>query len=129
MSRIVQPDEIRAGDKIRIIEEVTVSEYFGDGRFSYVEDPDQHGQGHPGIFRLAPKAEVQLIDRPLDLPVEAGSIVRIHFRRLGLGSSQTWVLFYEGGRPMWIGAKGTRMHPATFEAWIRVHHHGVEVIA
>lgn len=125
MARTIQQDEIRAGDKIRIIEEVTVIEYFGDGHFTFAEDPDL--PGYPRTFVLAPNAEIQLIDRPTTLPVETGSIVRIVNARLGMRSS-TWVLFDEGGRAMWISAGGSRMAPQSFSHWIKAHMHSVEVI-
>lgn len=124
MSRTIQPEDIRPGDKIRIIEEVTVGEVWNNGRsFSYIEDTLG-----PRPFEMAPSVVVQLIERPLNLPTELGAIVRVHRRSDDL--QKTYVLFDEGGRHVWIDARhGGRFSAKSFANWIQIHGHQVEVIA
>lgn len=129
MARTIQHDEIRAGDKIRIIEELTVSEYHGAGNFSFIEDQSPHLPGYPRIFGLSQKAEVQLIDRPISLPEKAGSIVRVSLSDASEPFS-TWVLFEEFQKwPTWVSMKGTRKTPAEFLDWATNCGHFVEVVA
>lgn len=70
MTRITE-DQIRVGDTIRISEELTVTEVLGNGRFRYDEFDTKN-------FVIAEEAVIELVNRPLNLPTKAGSVIRVH---------------------------------------------------
>lgn len=95
--------DIKVGDKIAITETLTVTAVGEDWAGAQTEIRYAEFPGR--TFSLTDEAKVELLDRPLVLPTQSGSVIKVSTPS-GLESA-TWMLTY-GNR--WVSDFGTTVN-------------------
>lgn len=120
MSRIIQPDEIKVGDKIRIdrVIEGTVTRVGMDGGV----DVDHNRRETKNVRGMV--NTITLLDRPVELPTRPGAVVKVD-------EDSHW--FLSASRPFgdlrWTSATGNVFTPDEFRRFLTNTQFLIEVIA
>lgn len=126
MSRIIQPDEIKVGDKIRIdrVIEGTVTRANLRG-FVHVDHLSRGVSDTQGMVNT-----ITLLEREVELPQKYGSVIRVSS---GPGDKAVWMLHRDnntmsGRYPIWISHMGSSLTEAELKKLISNGGYDVEVV-
>lgn len=121
MSKEISADQVREGDKIRVTREFTVTAEVGRRGAGYEFLVSEY----PGIRAFVPpEATIQLLDRPVNLPTEPGTVVLVRTGDLDEALSYPghygrWFLSGEGPTSTWTSRVGIRKNPAQFKEFLQ----------
>lgn len=124
VSRIIQPDEIKVGDKIRIdrVIEGTVTRANLRG-FVHVDHLSRGVSDTQGMVNT-----ITLLEREVELPQKYGSVIRV---TSGPGDNAVWMLHRDNGigrYPTWISHMGSSLSTAELKKLISNGGYDVEVV-
>lgn len=113
MSKEITLAEVREGDRVRVTREFSVDLVDGSRLLS---------TSLPTGSLYAGNAKIELLDRPIDLPTQKGSVIRVRTGQFGgPGTNRgTWILTETPGGhyPEWVSASRAHLTPAEFKDFL-----------
>lgn len=126
MARIITPEQIKHGDKIRLVQEFTVGKSSGEVKGSPLDGDGEvwSRESNDYVYVQDDSFTIELVERPLPpLPDVWGSVVKVTHSPSGV--SANWLL-HNGGQ--WVSASGTRKTSEDLLRWMQDYGYTFEVL-